>query len=223
MQMNVLIADDHPIVRSSLAQLLRVVDEDAEVFEASSFEEAIECADKRDDLDLMLVDLRMPGMPPFDGLKQLVTRRPSVPVVIVSAVDNRADALRAIELGAMGYLPKTMAADEFESLLQRVIDGQVAMPRSLLERELPASPGLSTMNDSSSRERLERLTRRQTQVLGYLAQGKSNMQIAIDLGLSEKTVRLHVSAILKTLNLSNRTQAALFAAANMPGEPTESV
>lgn len=221
--MNVLIADDHPIVRSSLAQLLRVVDEHAVVLEASSFEEAIECADKRDDLDLMLVDLRMPGMPPFDGLKQLVARRPTVPVVIVSAVDNRADALRAIELGAMGYLPKTMAADEFETLLQRVIDGQVAMPRSLLERELPTSPGLSTMSDSSSRERLDRLTRRQQQVLGYLAQGKSNMQIAVDLGLSEKTVRLHVSAILKTLSLSNRTQAALFAAANMPGEPTETV
>lgn len=224
--MNVLIADDHPIVRSSLAQLLRVVDEDAEILEASSYEEAIECADKHEDLDLMLLDLRMPGMAPFDGLKQLVTRRPSVPIVIVSAVDNRADALRAIELGAMGYLPKTMAADEFESLLQRVIDGQVAMPRSLLEqdRELPSSPhGVSAMSDSSARERLDRLTRRQQQVLSYLAQGKSNMQIAQDLGLSEKTVRLHVSAILKTLNLSNRTQAALFAAQHMPAEPTETV
>lgn len=214
--MKVLIADDHPIVRTSLVQLLHMVDDGVSVIEASDFGEAIEQASNNRDLDLILLDLRMPGMPPFDGLRELIAKRADVPVVIVSAIDNREDALRAIEFGAMGYIPKTMPPAEFEKLLRRVIDGHVAMPRSLLERELPGAPKpYEAIGDDSSRERLERLTRRQQQVLGFLAHGKSNMQIAQDLGLSEKTVRLHVSAILKTLNLSNRTQAALLAARSL--------
>lgn len=214
--MKVLIADDHPIVRTSLAQLLRVVDDSATIVEASNYSEALELVVANEDLDLVLLDLRMPGMPPFDGLRELIAKRTDVPVVIVSAIDNRENALRAIEFGAMGYIPKTMAPAEFEKLLRRVMDGHVAMPRSLLERDLPGAPkSYDSVADTGSQERLERLTRRQQQVLGYLALGKSNMQIAQDLGLSEKTVRLHVSAILKTLNLTNRTQAALLAARSM--------
>lgn len=222
--MKVLIADDHPILRSSLAQLLSVVDECVTVVEAGNYEEAIAAVDSDATIDLVLLDLRMPGMQPFDGLRELIKRRPGMPVVIVSAVDNRVDALKAIELGAMGYIPKTMPASEFEKLLRRVIDGQVAMPRSLLERDLPRRPAsVSALEDTSASERLRRLTRRQQQVLGSLAHGKSNMQIAQDLGLSEKTVRLHVSAILKTLNLSNRTQAALLATQSSQGRSIESL
>lgn len=210
--MKILIADDHPIVRSSLAQLLKVVDENAEVVEASNFDDAVDMVSRDADIELVLLDLRMPGKPAFESLGELTESRPNLPIVIVSAVESREDALRAIELGAMGYIPKTMSADQFELLLRRVLDGQVAMPRSLLERGASnRSEDYSLSGDRASRERIDRLTRRQQEVLGFLAHGKSNMQIAQDLGLSEKTVRLHVSAILKTLKLSNRTQAALMA------------
>lgn len=215
--MKVLIADDHPIVRSSVAQVLSLIDSDVVVIEASTFGEAFERVARHQDLSLILLDLRMPGMPPFDGLRELVTRRPDVPLVVVSAIDNREDALRAIEYGAMGYIPKTIAPDEFEALLRRAIGGQVAMPRTLLDRSpLSASPTFDAFDNIASRERICQLTRRQQEVLLFLAHGKSNLQIAQELGLSEKTVRLHVSAILKTLNLSNRTQAALLAARNPP-------
>lgn len=216
LDMKVLVADDHPIVRSSLAQVLALVDTDVRVIEASNFGEALDCAAKHRDVDLILLDLRMPGMPPFDGLRELVAMRPDIPLVVVSAVDNREDALRAIEYGAMGYIPKTIAPEEFENLLRRVISGQIAMPRSLLERDATRmSSTLDPFGDPASRDRIFQLTRRQQEVLKSLSHGKSNLQIAQDLGLSEKTVRLHVSAILKTLNLSNRTQAALLAARSL--------
>lgn len=222
MNMRVLIADDHPIFRISLAELLKVVDDDVSIVEASDYQEALDKAKKEKNIDLVLLDLRMPGMSPFEGLRELITERPDVPVVIVSAVDNRADALKAIDIGATGYIPKTVSSEEFENLLRRVLDGQVAMPRRLLERVQTETVASSEgIGEGSPKERIDRLTRRQQQVLGFLAHGKSNMQIAQDLGLSEKTVRLHVSAILKTLNLSNRTQAALLAARGGGIEPSE--
>ena len=219
--MKILAADDHWVFRAGLKHLVKQLDRDLEVLEAGSYDELFNIATQNNDIDLVLLDLLMPGRDMFSGLTELRDLAPGVPVVVISAVENRRDVLRAIELGAMGYIPKSASGDEMLKAIRQVIDGDIYMPRALLQRiqepsavetpvEQPAAP--------ETAERVSMLTRRQNDVFGLLGQGKSNADIAQDLGMSEHTVRIHVSAILRTLKVSNRTQAALMAAsAYRPG------
>lgn len=213
--MRVLVADDHSVFRTGLRHVLRTLDGEVTVSEACSFQEALDLTTKGEMFDLILVDLLMPGMDPFDGLKSLSESCGETPIVVVSAVENRQDTLRAIDMGAMGYIPKTASGDEFMRLLRLVLDGEIVLPRMLMGRRDQKSevqrrtPAASL---ASRTEHLEGLTKRQREVLALLAQGKPNLEIANDLGVSEKTVRFYISAILKSLKVSNRTQAALLAA-----------
>lgn len=211
--MRVLVADDHSVFRTGLRHVLQALDDDITIVEAADFHEAIAVAAKDREIDLVLVDLLMPDMEPFEGLEALASRIPDIPLVVVSAVENRQDTLRALDLGAMGYIPKTTPGDEFLRLLRMVLDGEIVLPRMLLGRRgprsaLPSAP-LSTSGHATN---LEGLTKRQREVLALLAKGKPNIQIAKELGVSEKTVRFYISAILKSLKVANRTQAALIAA-----------
>jgi DNA-binding NarL/FixJ family response regulator len=189
------------------------LNDDIDVLEAASFDEALQTIQENRDLDLVLADLLMPGMEPFKGIQEIVTAMANVPVVVVSAVENRSDVLRTIDLGAMGYIPKSIPAPQFLEMIRKVLDGQVTLPGDVLKRRepltpAPQKPGLSSASDA----RLSGLTKRQKEVLTLLSQGKSNKNIADDLGVSEKTIRFYISAILKTLSVQNRTQAALLAA-----------
>jgi DNA-binding NarL/FixJ family response regulator len=141
--------------------------------------------------------------------------QPNASVVMFSTVDNRGDVLRAIELGVTGFIPKTSGRDEILSGLRIILEGGIYLPRppqgqpGVMERErdvLPDTPGMV------SADSIQRLTRRQQEVLGHLTLGRSNADIAKELGTSEHTIRIHVSAILKSLSVSNRTKAALAAA-----------
>lgn len=216
--MNVLIADDHPIFRTSLRQVLTEIADDLTVVEAGDFDEALNVAANRDDLNLALIDLMMPGKDPIEGLQAVVNALPDVPVVVVSAIENRRDAVQTINLGAMGYIPKTVDHDEFVKMLKVVLDGGLCLPRNMSTTAPTTAPRPAVEYERlATNELLSGLTKRQLQVLALLAQGKSNVEIAEDLGVSDKTVRFYISAILKTLKVRNRTQAALIAARAMGG------
>ena len=216
--MKVLVADDHSVFRTGLKHVLKSLDDNVDIVEAANFSEAIDAISNGEKVDLILIDLLMPGMEPFEGLRAMADRCVDVPLVVVSAVENRQDTLRAIDLGAMGYIPKTASGDEFLRLLRLVLDGEIVLPRMLMgRREQSASPIPQSRGPVARSEQLDGLTKRQREVLALLAQGKPNIEIAKDLGVSEKTVRFYISAILKSLKVANRTQAALLAAGVIEG------
>jgi DNA-binding NarL/FixJ family response regulator len=219
--MKVLIADDHPLFRASMKHALKSMEEDLTIVEAGDFEETVKIAGSSKNFDLVLLDLIMPGMEPLDGLKRVIDLLQQVPVVVVSAIENRRDALQTIDLGATGYIPKTVSEDEFIAMLKVVMAGGLCLPRHFSERAVAAAPRREVSHSRfASGELLAGLTKRQRQVLALLAEGKSNIEIAKDLSVSDKTVRFYISAILKTLKVRNRTQAALIAARAMEIFPT---
>ncbi|NQU71067.1 MAG: response regulator transcription factor, partial [Rhodospirillales bacterium] len=118
--MKVLIADDHPLFRASIANALKSLEDDLTVVEAADFVAASKIAESDKNFDLVLLDLIMPGMEPIEGLQRMIALLPKVPVVVVSAIENRRDALQTIELGATGYIPKTVSEDEFVNMLKVV-------------------------------------------------------------------------------------------------------
>ena len=211
--MKVLLVDDSWACRAGLKPVLSEVDAKPEVLEAGSFDEALKLVDKNADLKLIVLDLLLPGIDALDNIRDLLDRLPQVTIVVFSRVENRHDILRAIELGAAGYIPKTASGDEIAKALQLVLSGEIYLPRMLLKETPRQEDATSFMpTDAAPRQAIANLTARQRQVLGYLAQGMTNTKIANQLGLSENTVRIHISAILRTLDLDNRTQAALLAA-----------
>jgi len=198
-----------------MAPLTRELDPGAEVVEADSFKAALDLVDGNGNFDLILLDLMMPGMDAFEGLEALHKSVPTTPIVVVSMIESRQDVLHAIEVGAHGFIPKAAEPAEMVEALRAVLAGQVYLPPALLlksgdsvvDQRAAMRPG-----NPAAAKRLSTLTARQREVVERLGQGKTNAQIATELGLSESTVRLHVSTILDKLNLSNRTQVALLAA-----------
>ena len=208
--MRALIADDHWAYRAGMAPLLKKVDKDIDVVEANSFESVVEILNADRGFDLVLLDLHMPDMEPFAGLRAAREAAPEIPLLVVSMSESRRDVLRAIEGGAAGYIPKTSEPDQVLVAIQRVLDGEVSIPRALLETPDGEPRGEAQLGTIAGglRDPFANLTRRQKQVLGRLSKGMQNADIARDLGLSVFTVKLHVSSIFKALNVSNRTEAA---------------
>lgn len=205
--MKILIADDHELFRDGLRLVLSELGPDLRIIEAAGYDETLEVANREEDLDLVLLDLVMPGMPWSEGLGALKRRLPKVPVVILSASEDRRLVLEAVRLGASGFIPKTSSSKVMLSALRLVMSGGVYLPPALIDESGVSSrdtdPALSL--DATP------LTPRQREVLALLGQGKSNKEIARILNLSEGTVKLHVTAILKALNVSNRTGAVVAA------------
>jgi DNA-binding NarL/FixJ family response regulator len=203
----ILVADDHALFRDGLRYVLARLDDDVEFLEAKNCAEALALVGSRSDLDLVLLDLAMPGMDGLAGLRALRARGPAVPVVILSASEEPADVRRALDGGAMGFIPKSSTSSVMLSALRLVLSGGVYLPPAFLERnhggKMPIAP--------SSVEALG-LTSRQHDVLRLLGQGQSNKEIARVLGLAEGTVKLHISAILRVLGVHNRTGAVVAAA-----------
>lgn len=208
--MKILVADDHILFREGLRYVLaRLSDDKAEILEARDGAEALDLVGVHPDLDLILLDLAMPGMDGFAGLRALRARVPSVPVVILSGSEEPIDIRWALDGGAMGFIPKSSTSEIMLSALRLVLSGGVYLPPAFLQGPRPghgsvgrATPTLQSLS----------LTPRQHDVLRLLGQGKSNKEIARTLALAEGTVKLHVSAILKALDAGNRTQAVVAAA-----------
>lgn len=208
--MKILIADDHELFRDGLRLVLSELGPELTVIEASSYDQTLEIANREDGLELVLLDLVMPGMPWNEGLGAVKRRLPKVPVVILSASEDRRLVLEAVRLGAAGFIPKTSSSKVMLSALRLVMSGGVYLPPALIDESSVVggrgdSPHADLSLDSTP------LTPRQREVLALLGQGKSNKEIARILNLSEGTVKLHVTAILKALNVSNRTGAVVAA------------
>ena len=197
--MRILLADDHALFREGVKQLFNHLDSEAQVLEASNGAEVMRLAQTQPDFDLVLLDLAMPGVDGFAGLAAFRAHAPSVPVVVLSGSEDPADVHAALEGGAAGFIPKSSASEVILGALRLVLSGGVYMPPGLLAGQ----------SGVVSKRQLEELTPRQREVLALMGQGKSNKEIGITLGLSEATVKQHVSAILKTLRVANRMQAVI--------------
>jgi DNA-binding NarL/FixJ family response regulator len=202
----ILIADDHPLVLGALRQAVVGAVDDARIFEATDFESLTDALARTPDMDLVLLDLSMPGVSGLSGLLFLRAQHPAVPVVIVSANEERAMMRHCIDLGASGYIPKSLAVEAMRGAIREILDGGRWIPADL---DLESSADAKT---SALTARLSSLTPQQVRVLMMLSQGLLNKQIAYELSLSEATIKAHVSAILQKLGVESRTQAVIFAA-----------
>ena len=209
----ILIADDHPLFREAIGSVIQSTFEGSQVIECESLEEAAEFAAGSDDLDLILLDLNMPGMDGLNGLMRIRNESPLVPAVIVSAEEDKGVVLQAITYGAIGFITKSSPRAQMAQALTQILGGNVYLPTDVIQgarSSMSSSSGRVTNREESiSPEMLESLTRRQLKVLERMAMGESNKQIAYNLSIAETTVKAHVSAILRKLNVHNRIQAVL--------------
>jgi len=206
--MKILIADDHELFRDGLRHVLDQLGAELTIVEACDFTQAVAAVNSQSDFDIVLLDLNMPGMPWNEGLQTLRTTLPdTVPIIILSASDDRRHVLQAVNSGAAGFIPKTSSSRVMLSALKLVLSGGVYLPPALLEQSTPQNDIGPMANENA----VSFLTPRQREVLALLGQGKSNKEIARVLQLAEGTVKLHVTAILKALNVNNRTRAVVAA------------
>ncbi|MEJ6782015.1 response regulator transcription factor [Mesorhizobium sp. CC13] len=197
------IADDHPLFRGALKQAIAGLADVSSVLEAGDFESVKAIVAANDDLDIVLLDLSMPGASGLSGLISLRGVHATVPVVIVSATDDPETIRRALELGASGFISKSASMDEIREAIETVLSGEIIAP-SDIDLGVERDPEISDLI-----KRLQSLTPQQTRVLGMLAEGLLNKQIAYELGVSEATIKAHVSAILQKLGVDSRTQAVI--------------
>ncbi len=201
----IVVADDHPLFRGALRQAVAAAAPEAEILEAGSFDEVTERLAAGLSVDLVLLDLNMPGMQGFSGLAYLRASHPQTPVLVVSGADASQVVRRCLDFGAAGFLPKTQGIDSMRDAIRTVLDGGAWTPPDY-------DPGQPEDRESSELiRRLASLTPQQVRVLMMLSEGKLNKQIAYELDVSEATVKAHVSAILTKLDVDSRTQAVIAA------------
>lgn len=198
--MHVLLIDDHPLYRQALGSHLVALAEVVQVIEASSCAQALTQLKPEQEIDLILLDIVLAGENGLDQMGELRKRCPAAPVVVISASENAAQVRLAIARGAAGYIPKSANADVIRAALQIVMNGGTYVPAFTIMQTL-------TQTDAAAMASNAVLTARQLQILASLAMGRSNKRIATELGVAEATVRAHVTQILKTLRVSNRTEA----------------
>jgi two-component system nitrate/nitrite response regulator NarL len=210
MPLKVLVIDDHPLVQEGVAAALEALGHEVNVIAAADSEQGLTAAAAHPDIDLVLLDLALPGMSGLAVISALHQRFPSLPVVVLSALEDPENIRNAIASGAMGFVPKSAQTRVLIEVLQQVLEGNVSVPSSL-RGGVSASSGGTPASGGGTEPDVALLTLRQLEVLSRLCQGKTNKQIATELGLSEKTVKAHVTAIFKVLGVVNRTQAVLVA------------
>ncbi|GAB5462766.1 MULTISPECIES: response regulator [Hoeflea] len=202
-QMTFIIADDHPLFRGAMRQALEGIDANIEILEAGDLESARKKAGDHPEADLILLDLTMPGVSGLSGLIAFRAEFSSLPVVVVSATDDVSTMRRALELGASGFISKSASIDEIREGVRTVLGGGIWTPPDV---------DLGSEHDqeiASLIARIQTLTPQQGRVLGMLAEGLLNKQIAYELGVSEATIKAHVSAVLQKLGVDSRTQAVI--------------
>jgi len=211
----ILIVDDHHLIREGMRPVLERLsgpgaNEATQVIEAANFDQAAAAAASHPDLDLVLLDLRMPGVSGFTALAQLQRRFPGLPVVMMSGEDDPALVRSAIDHGALGYIPKSSTSEVILNALRLVLSGGTYLPREAIgpERAAPV-PQADFAADVAARLGI---TPRQADVLALLLAGKANKVICRELNLAESTVKNHVAAVFKALNVTTRVQAVLAAA-----------
>lgn len=214
--MKLLLADDHTLFRDALVQYIERAEPNAKVTLAKDFPEVLKAMNDNPDQDLVLLDLRMPGMNGMEGFRTMRETYPKTPLALMSGVAEASDVKAAMDLGAMGYFPKTLSGKALLKAIQLVLAGEKFLPLDHnTNKIMPAYYGTPSDSDNGSKLGAGgqdfNLTPRENDVLSYLLKGASNKEIANALGLQIVTVKLHVRGICRKLGAKNRTQAALIA------------
>lgn len=199
------VVDDHPLFREAIVSVVRRTFAGAEILEASDLA-SLQALDL-ENLDLLLLDLNMPGVHGLSGLVHVRAQAPAVAVIVVTAMEDAAVVQRAIGLGAAGFVPKSSSLSEISQALEAVLAGGVSVPERFASFAL--TPKKLSETELSATRRIGTLTPQQFRIATLLAAGMLNKQIAWDLGIAEATVKVHMSTILRKLNVQNRTQVAL--------------
>src|SRR5262245_37000151 len=210
--MKILVVDDHVLIREALRGVLTELKRDATVFEASDSRQAMALIAEHGDLGLMLLDLNLPDRDGFSVLAEVRANHPAISVVVLSGQQDRASVVKALDLGALGFIPKSGQREVMVSALQLVFAGGIYIPPEILTRvDAPASsqPGGPARPPQGTTPADLGLTGRQLDVLALMTQGKSNKTICRVLDLAEPTVKNHVTAILRALKVTNRTEAVI--------------
>jgi DNA-binding NarL/FixJ family response regulator len=211
--MKILVVDDHVLIREALRGVLKELKDDISILEASDSRRAMEIVAEESDLGLILLDLNLPDRDGFAVLSELRKRYPAISVVVLSAQQDRNSVVKALDLGALGFIPKSGQRDVMLSALRLVFAGGIYIPPEILTREgpPPPSPALSRLGGNTAHVTPADLglTGRQLDVLALLMQGKSNKAICRILNLAEPTVKNHVTAVLKALKVTSRVEAVI--------------
>jgi DNA-binding NarL/FixJ family response regulator len=203
---SLVIADDHPLFRTALCGALQEELGAVAIREAQDLESTLECLKGQNDVDLLLLDLNMPGAGELYGLIRIRTDFPEVPIAVISGSEAPEIVAKVIEAGALGFIPKTSDLKVFAAAIQAILDGDMWLPEGM-EQAIADMP----KPDLELQQRVAELTPQQYKVLCYLHEGLLNKQIAYELNISEATVKAHITAIFRKLNINNRTQAVLVA------------
>jgi DNA-binding NarL/FixJ family response regulator len=198
-----IIVDDHPLFRGALSQALGDAFADAEVLQSGSLDELTQLLTTAGEIDLILLDLTMPGVHGVSGLLYLRAQHPEVPVVIVSASDDPSTIRQCLDCGASGFIPKSQPVEAMRDAIRRIMGGEVWLPTDIDLSNAVAGEAAELVT------RMSTLTPQQVRVLMMLGEGLLNKQIAFKLGVSEATIKAHVSAILQKLGVDSRTQAVI--------------
>jgi len=205
--MNILLVDDHTLFREALHHVLNQLDAHIVILEAANAEEAALLISRSRNLDLVLLDIDLPGVDGLTALPDLRDLAPTVPIVVLSGSETSSHVKRALDNGAAGYIPKSCSSHEMLAALRIVLQGDVFIPPRLLGKLGASALSLVTASDNNPSQAL--LTSRQIEVLELMAQGLPNKSIAKKLDVAEGTVKLHVAAILRALAARNRTEAVM--------------
>jgi DNA-binding NarL/FixJ family response regulator len=210
--MNVLVVDDHVLIRDALRSVFMELQPDATVLEASNCDQAVRLIAQNADFDLVVIDLSLPDRDGFSLIGELRQRHPLLPIVVLSGLNDRASVMRALDLGALGFIPKNGRREIMLNALQLVLAGGMYIPPEALSRSgteaAPTAP-VATAHKPVLYPHDLHLSERQVEVLTLMMRGKSNKEICRALCLAEPTVKYHVTAILKALKATNRTEAVM--------------
>ena len=198
----ILIADDHPLFREAIHNVIADGFPGSEVMETADLDSALDLTQEHDDLDLILLDLNMPGMHGLNGLMSLRNEAPTIPVVIVSAEQDKQVVLQAITYGAVGFITKSSPRVQMTEAIEQILNGNVYLPSDII-RTQKSSPRRNGQEEHSiPPELLQALTRKQLLVLERMTKGESNKQIGRDLGITEVTVKLHRAHVMQKLGVT---------------------
>jgi len=202
--MKILIADDHALFRDGLSLRLEQIVPEAAISQASGYSQVFKILKSDNSFDILILDVEMQDMPWLESLKQIRELSPQTKIIVVSASEDTRTIRTILNTGVKGYIPKRSEIKVFNNAFKLVSDGGTYVPPNLIDN--------TPLNNISGRNGgIKTLTNRQSQVLDLIAQGKSNKQIAYDMGVSESTVKLHINALLRSLHVNNRTQAVITA------------
>lgn len=202
----ILVADDHPLFREAIINTISTAFPGSTTYETEDIKSTLALVKDNDDIDLILLDLNMPGMTGLNGLLDVRNECPTIPVVIVSAETEKQKILQTLSYGAVGFIAKSSSKKVIGEAIESVFEGNVYLPPNIMRSQAVASPS----NECEiSPEKISLLTRRELIVLKHLTKGEANKQIAYNLHISETTIKSHVSSILKKLGATNRVKVVV--------------